>query len=277
MTSQGSGRQNVGGVHIIDLGHAQDPRLLNSLYDDVLMPSFPPDELSLPWWDRAAPTDYGDTMATLVALGENEVVGGLVAWWFEKARTQLVGYLGVRLDHRGRGIGTALIDAAREHWWREAGDSQPGRYEFLGCRLVVAEIEDPRHHGDHPDYGSPEARVRFYSRLGAEVLHGRDGNPLRYFQPRVRDDTQRVPNLFLATLHVSPEALDDAHTVDAELLATFLREYFAAEEGSQSLDDSEVQGLLDQVSAPGRLALRPIGEHAGDIADRAGARAGSES
>jgi hypothetical protein len=49
------------------------------------------------------------------------------------------------------------------------------------------EVEDPRYAQSNPALGDPQARVRFYERLGARAL------PVPYFQPAFGLAGQRVP------------------------------------------------------------------------------------
>jgi aminoglycoside 3-N-acetyltransferase I len=66
-----------------------------------------------------------DHIVVIVALADDEVLGGLVAYElekFEKARRELYIYdLAVRADHRRQGIATALIEHVREIAARRGG------------------------------------------------------------------------------------------------------------------------------------------------------------
>lgn len=99
-----------------------------------------------------------DHVAVLVALDGQEVVGGLVAYELEKleqARREFYIYdLGVRADHRRRGVATALIGhlreiaAQREAWviyvQADHGDEPAiALYEKLGTREEVLHFDIP--------------------------------------------------------------------------------------------------------------------------------------
>jgi aminoglycoside 3-N-acetyltransferase I len=145
----------IAGVAIRRLGPADVSllRKLNALFGDA----FADPET----YGASQPSDayVNDVLAkehvvVLVALAGEEVLGGLVAYELDKlerARRELYIYdLAVHLDHRRRGIATALIEAVRDLARRR------------GAWVVFVQA-DP---GDEP-------AVALYEKLGAreEVLH----------------------------------------------------------------------------------------------------------
>lgn len=231
------------------------PRLLTALWHQVLQPSFAPDEL-VALEDLLAEHAAGRVTAWgVVEEGGDDagagpvVVAGVVGTWSALSGVLLVDYLALAPGHRGRGTGTALLDAALARWATE-----------LGPRLVLAEVEHPAHHPTDAAHGDPTARLRFYARRGARVL------ALPYFQPGLAGPgSARVPALLLVVLAgVGPAA----PWAPATPLRDFLTEHLIASEGSLARDGAtrrllgavqdDVVPLVDPQD-PGALAGVPVG------------------
>jgi hypothetical protein len=90
------------------------------------------------------------------------------------------------------------------------------------------------YHGDE-DRGDPEARLRFYARLGAKIV------AIPYFQPALSTEQSRVRNLFLMVLSAEPSVLREDNGVDAATVRCFIEEYVTGSEGD--VDDDEVRTL----------------------------------
>jgi hypothetical protein len=125
--------------------------------------------------------------------------------------------------------------------------------------LVVAEIEDPRH---HPVVGDidPKRRVTFYARRGARVVMG------PYFQPRLDGEgRKRVYHLFLTVLGGSGEVVSAENWVPTGILQDFLIDYFRdSGEGKDfpHADDREGNWLLAWYRDRETVSLHPIGDYA---------------
>jgi GNAT superfamily N-acetyltransferase len=227
-------------IRVRELGDG-DVELLERLYSEVLVPAFDPDELDEPWWRDGEPADGRLRTLTIVALDAGaQVVGGVVGEWYRDARVLLIAYVAVRDDARGRGIGTALMNAAADRWHRR-----------LEPRLVLGELEDPRHHsGGRED---PALRLRFYDRLGVKAL------AVPYFQPRLRPTDDRVYHLLLGVFAASPEVCTPDGGVDAPALTAFLDEYVTACEGAEALSgDPEIRWLRRFYTEKPRIPLLPL-------------------
>jgi GNAT superfamily N-acetyltransferase len=221
----------------VQITPVHDPAALAVLYQRLLIPAFPPDELVgladivegvaagstdvLAGWDGATPV--------AVAVGDRYPGSGVV----------LLSYLATDPDARSRGLGRALLDAALARW-----------VERFDPPLVLAEVEDPGHHRVTP-YGDPRARLRFYARASAVALD------LPYLQPALRPGAERVRHLLLLALRVAPETRRGAHAVDAGPVLGYLREVFATSEGGVP-DDDEVRRLVRAAERPDGVPVLPL-------------------
>jgi GNAT superfamily N-acetyltransferase len=210
-----------------------------SLWHDVLAPSFPAVELAPPDALRAG-LDSGATTAYGVER-DGRVVAGIVASWSPGPRVLLVDYLALAPDHRGGGLGGRLLDRSVAGWREE-----------LHPALVLAEVEHPAHHPAHDRHGDPAARLRFYSRHGGRVL------ALPYFQPGLAGPgSPRVPAMLLVDLATGPAT----STVPASPVRGFLVEHLRECEGSLP-DDDATRRLLEAASGDVVALVDPADESA---------------
>lgn len=215
-----------GGLDIRLLG-PDSPRaaeLLRELHDDVLRPSFRPEEYVSP-----AVINPVKKLAVIACADDGLVTGGALGEVYPASGVLLLGYLAVRPGLRGKGVGSAIMAALRERWLDRD-------------TLAVLEMDDPRYHAPHPDHGDPRARLRFYGASGVRLL------AIPYFQPRLRSDLPRGYHMFLGVIPAAGEALPAA--LPAPRVAAFLREYFEGSEGPAVRDDAEVRRLLDACGGP---------------------------
>ncbi|HWD82971.1 MAG TPA: GNAT family N-acetyltransferase [Kribbella sp.] len=196
------------------------PEQLASLYDDVLNPSFPVDEL-MPrdgLLRRLARQDSGVCCRAAVDAA-GRVLAAIVADTY--SRVLLLSYLAVLPEFRDRGVGSGLARDAVPRWI--------ARYRPA---LVVAEVEDPRGPADSDvGHGDAAARMRLYEGLGGLIL------PVPYVQPALSERAERVRNLLLMVFYASTER------IGADLLVGFLTDYFTVCEGSTPVD-AEFTGLI---------------------------------
>lgn len=211
---------------------------LEEFYDDILTPSFPDEELLTSDDLADALADPGKGMFASVALTDrNEVVGGAVGQWFPECRVLLTVYLATHPGRRGGGIGRRILRTVTEDWRR--------RFDPL---LVLGEVEDPRHHHDR-GFGDPGRRLAFYASEGARVID------VPYFQPRLRPEEVRVPDLLLMTFAVH-EQFGLGSTVDSAPVRCFLEKNLLSSEGRIS-DDAETEALWEALSDPVVALLDP--------------------
>lgn len=208
------------------------PEVLDVLYRDVLSDAFPPAEI-LPL-DRLRDLVASPAAQGWIAQVGDRVQGCAIGEWSEEHRVVLLDWLAVHRQARGEGIGGRVLEVALGHW-REA---------YRPC-LILAEVEDPAHHGSWNGV-DPQARLRFYQRRGARALD------LPYFQPSLSEGLPRVSGLHLMVLHADPPFLGlDPETIDAGPLRSYLEFYL-----------SECEGVLahdEQVNALWRALDRPRG------------------
>lgn len=147
-------------IEVRDLRADPDRSLLVGLYDEVFVPSFQPDELDpLEAFEDGLTIDREPRLSVAVAVeADGTVVGGLGADRFTSCGVLLLGYLAVRPDRRGRGVGTFLLDAVGAEWYRDPA-----------VVLALGELHDPRHEWDLPGEDAL-GRLRFYGRVGARLL-----------------------------------------------------------------------------------------------------------
>jgi len=216
---------------------------LDELYRNVLLPSFPSDELTSLESLRDGVRD-GSTRAVAVVDDDGRVVAGSVGEWSPSCRVMLLAYFAVTGPFRGTGIGGSLYTEAIGGW----------RKEYAPC-LILAEVEHPGHHAGTTAHGDPGARLRFYGRLGARVL------ALPYFQPALGPGRSRVYGMLLLALHVDAELAGPGgpDTVAAEPLRAFLTEYWELAEGGVGKDPATTalwQALAAEQGVPALPADR---------------------
>jgi hypothetical protein len=220
---------------------AEDPHEAVRFYQRILLPSFRAAEL-VSWDDFIAGLKSGRTRALAARTAHRVLSGGAVGDFFGRSRVLLLSYLAVPAEGRGAGTGGMLFKAVTDIWGRELSPS-----------LFIMEVEDPRYAQSNPALGDPQARVRFYERLGARAL------PVPYFQPALGLAGQRVPHMMLMVFGGAGAPAETQH-VDGRIVEDFLTEYLEECEGSLRLDDTDAQALLTACRRPGGLPLVRVSE-----------------
>jgi len=218
--------------------------LLAQVYQRLLLPAFPNDELDGEE-ELAAALDEG--RGSMFTALDDEDVPGAVAFgrWSPDSQVVLLWYLAVDPATRGHGLGGRIL--------REAVNAWRARYE--PC-IILAEIENPD--GPvHELHGDPRRRLAFYEKAGAKVLD------LPYFQPGLGDPARRVRGMLLLALDVAPEFIvEGKDRVAGEPLRTFMAEYLESTEGRRP-EDTAANELLAAIDRPGGV---PMGRWRGDVA-----------
>lgn len=234
-------------IRVEDL-HGADASTAVDFYRRVLLPHFRAEELDGEEGFAASLTR--DTTTALAArMMDGTVAGGAVMDFFPASRVMLLSYIAVLEPGRGKGVGSILMNAVTE-----VGDAH------YAPALMVMEVQDPRHYDADPSHGDPEARVRFYERLGARTL------PVPYFQPSLGAGLERVRNLLLMVFGGSGMPSGGGH-VDGSVVESFLIEFLQGCEGPPSADDAEAQRLLAACRRPGGLPLLLASELPGPTED----------
>lgn len=242
--SDGAGEGSGESVEVRDL---QADDALREIYEKVLEPAFPPDEIETFDVFRAA-VMLGESDEGAFGLAVHDDVEGplgcMVFYPFPASRVLLLGYIATRADRRSTGVGSLLYESARRRWF---GD---GAYD-----LVVAEVDDPRFFAE-ADGISPQRRIEFYSRVGGELIAG------PYIQPRVREGADRVPDMLLVVLHAAgPAVVPPGRSVRSSAVLAFLEEYFRGEAPGSDVDDREVDWLCGWYRQRETVELLPVGEY----------------
>jgi GNAT superfamily N-acetyltransferase len=236
-------------IHIRDMRTEVDPAIIDDIYRDILLPSFGADELDALEAVSDGLAEGGSYEAWgLCALDGATPVGCVLGYPYVGAKVLLIGYLAVQQSCRDQGIGDLLLDAAHGRWYGET-------------ELVLAEVEDPRHHPVVADI-DPKRRVTFYARRGAQVILA------PYFQPRLGEGKKRVFNLFLTVLSGSARVITPENAVVAQDVTDFIREYFRDSgegEGWPQSDDVKGCQLLAWYESRAKkretIRLHPIGDY----------------
>jgi hypothetical protein len=220
---------------------AEDPHEAVRFYQRILLPSFRAAEL-VSWDDFIAGLKSGRTRALAARTAQRVLAGGAVGDFFPRSGVLLLSYLAVPAEGRGAGTGGMLFKAVSNVWGRELSPS-----------LFIMEVEDPRHAHSDPALGDPQARVRFYERLGARAL------PVPYFQPALGPTGQRVPHMMLMVFGGTDAPAGNLH-VDGRIVEAFLTDYLEECEGSLRAEDTGAQALLTACRRPGGLPLIRVSE-----------------
>ncbi len=210
-------------------------------YRRILVPHFRADEMDTEE-DFTVSLAQDKTMALAARMADGAMAGGAVADFFPRSSVLLLSYIAVLPAGRGSGIGSILMNGVTE-----AGNAH------YAPALMVMEVEDPQHHSADPSLGDPEARVRFYERLGARTL------PVPYFQPSLGAGRERVRNLLLMVFGGSGMP-SGAGRVDGTVVEAFLTEFLEHYEGPPRADDAEAQHMLAACRQPGGLPLLVVSE-----------------
>ena len=194
------------------------------VYQRILVPAFRPEEIpGLADYLQAYAGAAADPSGVL--LRDDEPVGVYLCSAYVDGQVVLLSHLAVSAEARGGGIGSLLM----EHLTGELGRTWPGA-------VLLGEADDPRAWPGTAATGDPVARLMFYARHGAELL------PLAWMQPRLQPDAERVRGMFLFRLDRGRDSADG-------LLPRFVAEYVTQAEGTEALEDPEVQGLLASTAA----------------------------
>lgn len=168
----------------------------------------------------------------IVAEQNNEIVGGIVVEhsWSMGKKVMLIAWVAVHPDHRGKDVGTLLIEEAR-------------RYAITNEALVLlGEVENPEFFEEEkPAFGNPRKRVKFYSRFGCQRLE------VPYFVPALSDSPEHSFGVMLSLFPLNEEQAAATHLNMPELFV-FMEEFV----GSDSKE-----GLALVEACKGTVALIP--------------------
>jgi GNAT superfamily N-acetyltransferase len=213
------------GIRLVGEHDADGAGLLRRLHDEVIAPSFPPEEYVPPGPDDDL--DTGDPYL-IACAADGTVAGGALGEHYLGSRAVLLGYLAARPGWRGRRVGSLLFEAVIQRW--------------VGPHtLGLLEIEDPRHsrhRGAAETYGDAAARVRFYARHGVRAIAA------PYFQPSLGPHLSRAYHMMLCVMGEVPAELVADGGISAGPVLDFLLEYFRLCEGGEPAD-AQGRWLLD--------------------------------
>lgn len=202
-------------------------RLLESIYRDLYLPSFPNvDERESPsdWIPRLevnrplAPQPLTYIFVTgrdLTTPDESRrsVYGLLIAELYQQSMSGLLTYLVVAEPYRRHGLARGLVDRAFGHLKAKATD-------FDGpLRAIFAEVHDPIVAEENQQL-DPHTRLDVMAKLGGRRV------PIAYVQPALGHDRTRVRSLLLFTFPLDDQPVT---TIRTEVIKEFLGEFYRAE------------------------------------------------
>lgn len=150
-----------------------------TVIDELLIPNFSLAERG-PRAELLADFQSGQYIGTAVWDGETEKPLATAVGWRVTGESVLLSWLAVDKAARGGGIGGKLLDTSIRTW-----------EETYQPALILGEIESPYAYGEHPEYGNPQARWRFYQRHGARRID------IPYAMPSLAPDLPPVEDMWL--------------------------------------------------------------------------------
>lgn len=221
-----------------------DSPLLDTVYDELLRPGFPADELFRREQLRAVPA-RGRGVVTAVLDDVGIPLGTAVGEWSGDAGVLLLSYLAVRDELRSTGIGGRLMREVTDGWQRR-----------FRPRVTLTEADHPLAHApDSGPHGDPGRRLRFYHRHGGQALD------VPYAQPALRPGARRRYGMVLIRLAPAGSAQQD-RTVAAEPVRAFVEGYFGATEGPAAREDPVLRPMWRALDDPGGIRLLPLSDPA---------------
>jgi GNAT superfamily N-acetyltransferase len=205
-----------------DLRTTRDEGLLEAVHRDLFLPAFPdPDEQEGPsdwvprlWRDPSPPRPEQHGVVAGIELDEERtrvLAGFAFVERYRESRCALLSYIAVDPRWRGRRLARTLFESA-------LGSAREAAIADGGPLLAVfAEIHDPSRVDKIHDVINPADRVRIMAHLGAMLV------PIDYVQPALGVDGERSHRLMLIAFPQHGE-----HVVDADVVRSFLLEYYGA-------------------------------------------------
>jgi GNAT superfamily N-acetyltransferase len=217
-----------------------DEPSVRALYEQLLEPNFPPEELApldhLIGLTRSGAAVGGDPVAqpdgVILASRSADTFHAVAIVDAVTEQVDLLSYLAVRSDGRSGGYGSALLAAVRA-WGRDRGRA-----------YVLAEIELPQSKPLHVDHGDPRRRARFYARAGARALK------VEHWQPPTAPDYPPVQ----LTLIAIPTGVDGLGPIAADQVREFELAYHegkSSPELTRSLSDMDGRRAIELVELAG--------------------------
>jgi len=207
-------------------------RLLESMYRDLYLPSFPNvDERESPsdWIPRLEvnrplppqPLTYifvtGRDL-TIPDESRRSVYGLLIAELYQQSMSALLTYLVVAESYRRHRLARGLVDRARGQLKAKATDF--GR----PLRAIFAEVHDPE--VDDSPVAEKDWQLDPHTRLDIMAKLGGRRVPIAYVQPALGRDRSRVRSLLLFTFPLNDQPVT---TIRTEVIKEFLAEFYCAE------------------------------------------------
>ena len=216
---------------------------VQEIHRAVLQPAFPATELesadALTSRVRA-----GTAQLWQVADQEGVPVGAAVTERLSPSEAVLLTYFAVRADRRGGGIGGRMLESVVS-----------AAVQLHRPTMILAEVEHPDLHDNHPSYGDPGARLRFYGQHGAKVLDA------AYFQPSIGPGLAPVYGMLLLTLWVRPDLQREGRLTSSSSVATALSVLMPEEGLDRDHDLQPVRDIITRAAGADGVALFAIDDY----------------
>lgn len=233
-------------IELLDLRDTHDEGLLNLVYRDLYLPSFPiPEEQEDPsvWepllWGPLR-NQSNPVLHILIAghsLGNKNsqrVIGVLFAEFYKESRCGLLTYLAVHPNHRHQGIGKNLL---REGIQRLKIDAKND-----GAKLEAAfgEVNDPAKVTTLQDSMNPEERLKIIAKLGARLV------PIRYIQPELKPGRGRSACMFFV---IFPLDRRQKEYISGNTVVAFLRDFYRVQGVANLENDKDLLDIANDIES----------------------------
>lgn len=202
----------------LTVSYRTDIASVSKFHRNIIEQCFPEDDTGTVA-ELMADVEAEDCAILLVEEGKN-ILGGVVVehYWSTGRKVMLVVWLGVDENHRGRNIGTLLIEEAMSY------------ARVNGASVLLAQVKNPDMSAEVASaYGDPLRRVQFYSRFGCKRME------VPCYIPAFTEDQEPVVGTMLTLFPLSAEQ-DDATEICLPELAVFVDEYVGQDAGKESRD-----------------------------------------
>lgn len=183
----------------MEITRITDDDQVASIFDDLVVVCFPPDERCTR--DELVAAVRCGKISVFAARDADGWVGVVMLEDHGEPSMRQLSWLAVAPRGRSHGLGGRLLEHAIDESHRS------------GARFLIGEVEDPDQQVIDVSYGDPAARAGFYRRHGAVAL------PMPYQQPPLAPDLAPVPLMLMV---FSREPFD---AVPVAELRTFLHNY----------------------------------------------------
>lgn len=202
----------------IKMSYATNENTVSKFQQDIVEQCFPQEDAGT--LEELMADVEADDCAVIVAKENNEILGGVVVshYWSTGKKVMLISWLAVHENHRGRNVGTLLIEEAMSYARKN------------GALILLGQVENPDIFKESRSaYGNPTKRVKFYSRFDCQRLE------VPCYIPAFYDHQEPVVGIMLTLFPLSEEQKMATELYLPEL-SVFVEELVGYDTGQESLD-----------------------------------------